>query len=481
MVIGFMEKAEALGEIVGRDHVRTDPADVVKYAVDGKIPGAVVFPKDTRQVSEAIKFANRENLAVVPWGSGTKISTGSPPERLDLVLCTSRLNHMPDVDTANLTITVEAGVKFRDIQARLATEEDRCYLPLDSMDTEADEFICSERSNSGCFLPLDPPFGTRATIGGILAADSTGPRRLLYGRPRDMVLGVRFVTPGGEIVGSGGKTVKNVSGYDISKLMIGSTGSLGILCEMTLRLLPLPERMETLLMAFNSLENASAAADSIFETSYLPAAVDVISGNTAHFLPFAGSSIPRGAFLVATALESFDEAVDRMKSGVIEIAKTAGCRETVDLLDEDHQRFWLALGNLRGTAGDRAPGSVAVKLNFQLSDWKNILRYADEILASSGISHTLQCHAGSGICLIHMFLTGDQESASEKAVSAVGTLLDRAVEANGNLMVQDAPPELKPKLPIWGAPRTDFPVLTRIKNRLDPSGIMSPGRFVGQL
>ena len=475
----FMDKADALAEIVGRDHLKTDPDALGPYAVDAKVPKAVVFPKDTRQVAEVIRLANREKLTVVPRGSGTKIGAGNPPRGLDLVVCTSRLNHMPDVDTANLTVTVEAGVKFRDIQARLATQEDRCYLPLDSLRAGSDEFICSERSNSGCFLPIDPPFCARATIGGILASDSAGPRRLLYGRPRDLLLGVRFVTPGGEIVGSGGKTVKNVSGYDISKLMIGSAGSLGILCEMTLRLLPLPERMETLIMAFDALDNACAGAGEILETNYLPAAVDVLSGNTADYLHSVGATVPRGAFLVATALESFDEAVDRMKTGVHEIGKNAGAKAIVQLCDQDHQRFWLALGGLRTVVAERTPGLVSLKLNFQLSGWKDTLDYADKLLASTGIAGALQCHAGCGICLIHMTVAENGGSGSEKMVSAVGELLNRMVEAGGNLVVQAAPPTLKPRLPVWGAPRGDFPIMARIKNRLDPEGIMSPGRFVG--
>ena len=118
--------------------------------------------------------------------------------------------------------------------------------------TEADEVICSERSHSGCFLPMDPSCSNTATIGGIVATNSSGPRRLLYTQIRDMILGVRVVTPNGKIAGAGGKTVKNVSGYDISKFMVGSMGSIGILCEMTFKLLPLPEKMETLLVSFDS-------------------------------------------------------------------------------------------------------------------------------------------------------------------------------------------------------------------------------------
>ncbi len=168
----------------------------------------MVFPKDTEQVSEVVQLANRENMVIIPCGSRTKMAMGNPPARLDVVLCTSRMNHMIDVDTSNLTITVESGVKFRDIQARLATQEDRCYLPLDDLITEADEVICSDRSHSGCFLPIDPSYADSATIGGIIAVNASGSRRLLYGNIRDSILGVRMVAPTGEILGSGGKTVK---------------------------------------------------------------------------------------------------------------------------------------------------------------------------------------------------------------------------------------------------------------------------------
>jgi FAD/FMN-containing dehydrogenase len=197
---------DELTAIVGLESVLTEADALSEYRVDEVAPKVVVLPRDTNQVAQVVQVSKREKLAVVPWGNGTKMAMGNPPERLDLVVCTSRMNHIKDVDTANLTITVEAGVKFRDIQARLATQEDRCYLPLEDLVTEGDETICSDRSHSGCFLPIDPPHANAATIGGIVSANTAGARRLLYRLPRDSVLGVRFVTPGGEICGSGGKT-----------------------------------------------------------------------------------------------------------------------------------------------------------------------------------------------------------------------------------------------------------------------------------
>ncbi len=472
---------DKLKEICGPECVKTDSQALLQYAVDGIVPQAVVFPKDTGQVSEIVKYADRQNLAIIPWGSGTKICAGHLPKRHDLVVCTSHLNHMKDVDSDNLTITVEAGVKFRDIQARLATEEDRCYLPLENIAEASDTIICSDRSHSGCFLPLDPSFSAKATIGGILASNSTGPRRLLYGTPRDLVLGTRFVAPDGQIIGTGGKTVKNVSGYDISKLMIGSAGSLGILCEMTLRLLPLPERMETLILAFDTFDNASAFVDQVFKSQLLPAAVEVMNHSTFAAAKPQDSQMGKSDYLVAVALESFQEAVERMHHEMLNVAQSAGFQTKEVLSEDEHRIFWLNLGDQQAVCGDQYTTSIGVKLNYQFSAWKDIIKGADTILDSYNIEHAVMCHAGSGVCHLNLMMDESDADFSRNAVAAIGELLETVCQANGNLVIQEAPAELKPKLPIWGAMRQDLPVIKRIKSQLDPSGIMSPGRFVANL
>jgi FAD/FMN-containing dehydrogenase len=398
-VADFKEIIERLTDIVGQEFIKTRPEVIRDYAVDEMIPKAVIFPRNTQEISEVVKFANREDLAIVPWGSGSKMSLGNPPERLDLVICTSRMNHMLDVDTSNLTITVEAGVKFRDIQARLATEEDRCYLPLEDLATEAEEVICSDRSHSGCFLPIDPSCSNTATIGGVVATNSAGPRRLLYNLPRDMILGVRVVAPNGEIAGAGGKTVKNVSGYDISKLMVGSMGSLGILCEMTFKLLPLPEKMETLLLSFDSFSDASDLANRIFETTLLPAAVEVM--NSTSFANLRMDDIPEfdpDKYVVAVAFEAFQEAVERMVTDIKDMAMTFGVKNHANIKDHAHLRFWLAVSDLDPTLVEKFPGLIKAKLNYRISEWKDIFEFAHKALAQNGIEHAIpdQPAYGSG-------------------------------------------------------------------------------------
>ena len=468
---------EELAGICGVDRIRTGPDETVQYAVDGMVPKAVLFPKNIKMTAALVRCALRNDLALVPWGKGTKIAMGNPPKRLDLVLCTARMNHMLDVDPANLTITVEAGVRFRDLQARLATEENRCYLALEALEAEAGEFVCSERSHSGCFLPLDPPFSEKATMGGIMATNSSGPRRLLYGLPRDLLLGVRFVTPGGEIIGAGGKTVKNVSGYDISKLMIGAMGSLGILCEMTLKLLPLPERMETLLFSFESFTDASAFASAVFGTKLLPAALEVADRAVLEHMDLRSSEgLAAGPYVAIAALEAFDEAVARMKRELQTMARHFRATGHTLIHEDKHSLFWMALGQLQSSLLRRCHRLVALRLSYPLSSWKTIFEFSERTLSQKGLKHALLCHSGSGVSLVHILLEAE-EDRNASVIEAVGTLLAQCRAQGGNLLVERAPVDLKSDLPLWGEPGSDRSLMKRIRCEMDPSGLINPGRF----
>jgi FAD/FMN-containing dehydrogenase len=454
--------ATELTEIMGQGFVKTDPSEIVRFSIDGLTPKAVVYPKNTQQVSDIVKYANGKKLAIVPWGSGSKITMGNPPTRLDMVLCMERMNHMKDVDVSNLTVTVEAGVRFIDIQARLATEDDRCYLPLEDLITDGSEMICSDRSHSGCFLPIDAPCPADATIGGIIAANSSGPRRLLYTLPRDLILGIRFVAANGDIIGSGGKTVKNVSGYNISKLMVGSAGSLGILCEMTLRLLPLPEAMGTLLFSFGAFADASDFIHRIFDTQLLPAAVEIMNGNAFDKLEHnAFSGFKSDAFVVAVALEAFQEAVDRMRNEIKKMASETNSTGQAVLPETEHGPFWLAVGDLNPATAKNHPDVLTAQLNYSVAAWKEVIEYTQGALAENGIDYTLLAHAGSGVCLINLLINGDDSRS--KAAEAVCNLLKRCRKSDGNLVVRRAPVAMKSELPIWGEAGSDHVIMKRIK------------------
>jgi glycolate oxidase FAD binding subunit len=481
-VADFKEIVERLTDIVGQEYIKTGLEVIKDYAIDEMIPEAVVFPGSTKEVSGVIKLANRENLAIVPRGSGTKMSLGNPPKRLDLVVCTSRMNHMIDVDTSNLTITVEAGVKFRDIQARLATQEDRCYLPLDDLTTVADEVICSDRSHSGCFLPMDPSHANEATIGGIIATNSSGPRRLLYRLPRDSIIGVRMVAPTGEILGSGGKTVKNVSGYDVSKLAVGSMGSLGIVCEMTFRLLPLPEKMETLLVSFGSFSDASAFVEGLFETTLLPASVDVMNRGAYSHLRMDGiPDFGPAGYVSAIALEGFEPAVERMRNEIAGMAEANGAGSVAGIHEERHLLFWLAVSGLEQDLVEKAPGHIRARINYPISEWRGVVGFAEAAFSDADLDYTIQAHAGSGICLTNLLVDKEDSEGINTTVTALESLLGHCRRVGGNLVIERAPAGVKRRLKVWGEAGSDFVVMKRVKDQIDPAGVMSPGRFIGGL
>lgn len=475
-----VSRLESLKEILEADFVKNDPETLSAHAVDGLTPRAVVFPESLEQISELVKLAQDEKWALLPWGNGSKIGVGNVSSRLDLVICTTRLNKIIDMDTANLTVTAQAGVKFRDLQIALAGEENRCYLPYEDSTAVSDHLVCSDRDNKGCFIPMMPPYSNSATLGGIVASNSSGPTRLLYGLPRDMVLGVRYVAPNGEIIGLGGKTVKNVSGYDMCKLMIGSRGSLGILGEMTLRLLPLPERLGTCLLSFATLERASGFVDRILETSLLPSAVELLNWWTNELLgPEAATEMGNNGYMVAVALEGFEEAVGRMASEIKETALASGAEKNVYLQDDAHPIFWDAYSNFVPRLSVRYPEMVSIKLNYPISKYLQVMGLVESLALEHKLEHAIQAHAGSGVALVHFLSdTGDAKNA-DRIVTGLEKLLEECQSVGGNLVVECAGADLKRRLPVWGAPRQDLVIMKRIKQQMDPSGLFSPGRFVG--
>ena len=468
---------KALKDIAGADGVVTEPESLSRYAVDEVQPWVAVFPGSVEEVSKVVRLAGKENLAMVPRGFGTKMAKGNPPSRLDMVLCTERLNRVVDMDTANLTVTAQAGVPFKELQAALRGEENRCYLPLEDPVTVSEEEICSDRENMGCFIPLLPPFSSASSLGGIIAANSSGPTRLLYGLPRDMVLGVRFVAPNGDIIGMGGKTVKNVSGYDVSKLMIGSHGSLGVLCEMTFRLLPLPEKENTVLLFFKGLSEASELTNRIFDSPLLPAAVEIMNHGAFPFLPAEG--MRKGGFAVAVAMEGIEETVDRMANEVTAMGSELGAAENRGFQGENHYGFWNTYSNLQAVLGERNPDFLSVRLNYPISRYAEVLDCSASAASNHALDSVLLSHAGSGVTFVHIMVS--QSNATEPVISFLEQLKERCESLGGHMVLDRATPFWKKQWPAWGNVRGDFALMKRIKEQMDPLGLFSPGRFVGDI
>src|SRR5579859_2731137 len=244
-----------LGDIVGAANVTDEPARLAAYEVDGVRPSAAARPGTAEEVAELVKLAVAEKLAVIPMGARTKLGIGMPPARYDLAIDMTRLDRVISYDPGDLTLSVETGIPLAKLAATL---------------TEHKQFV-----------PLAVPFYERATIGGTLASGVDSPLRQMYGTARDFVLGMEFVTGDGALAKSGGRVVKNVSGYDLHKLMLGAIGSLGIITRINFKTFPLPAETRGWLAVFSRHEDAFAFAQSIRKSPLAPHTLDIFDERAA--------------------------------------------------------------------------------------------------------------------------------------------------------------------------------------------------------
>jgi glycolate oxidase FAD binding subunit len=429
--------------IVGEANVINDPDRLTAYAVDGMAPRAVVSPGSVEEVSKLLATATAEKLGVVPRGNGTKMAGGGIPRRLDVVLSLLRINRITEHDVPNLSLSAEAGITLAEVQKKLAG------------------------TGKGSFLPMDPSYTEKATIGGIIATNGSGPRRYLYNSARDLLLGLKAVLPNGDIVAFGGKTVKNVSGYDMTKLMVGSWGALGVITEITAKLLPLPEASATLLASFDNLAKAGSLTRKILHSVLLPSAMELMDEKA------AGRLGEKGRYLVAFSLEGVGEAVERQVKEIGETAKGEGAVGSKILKGEDDRAFWIRVRDFALASA----ASVILKSNFAIAGQSEILGNYEKWARAAGIECAFIGHAGNGI--LTSYILGDGTAQMGALVDLIDRFTAEAAKHDGNLIVEAASRALKEKVGVWGQPRNDTVVMRRLKEKIDPAGILNPGRFVG--
>ena len=442
-----------LKEIVGEAHIIQDPDKLKDCALDGKKPKIIVSPGTIDEVSKVVAFANDQHLAIIPRGNGTKMGMGGIPKKIDIALSTSRLNRVTDRDCENLTLSAQGGITLNEVQKSLA------------------------KVGKGYFLPLDPPFTEKATLGGIVATNSSGPKRLLYGTARDLIIGTKAVFPNGDLVISGGKTVKNVSGYDMCKLLIGSYGTLGIICEITFKLLPLPEKEATLLLSFAKLEEADGFARELRGSQLIPSSTEILNATAIEKMKYPMP--PNGNYVVAIGVEGVAESIDRQISQLGEMGKKHGVLEAVTLDLEKHQTFWIAIRDISYGLIEDNSNLISLKASFLLSKSGEMLGNYEKMAREFGIDCALICHSGNGILYSYLLPAKNFRSKIESFVELIGKLTSEAVKNGGSLVVESSPLLIKKKVDVWGQSRSDYLIVHRLKEQIDPTGILNIGRFVG--
>ena len=435
---------DALRTIVGPAHVLTG-ADCGPYVLDGRAPKAVVLPGSKEEVAAVLVAAGEADLPVTPWGGGTKMGIGAPPQRLGLVLGLKRLNRLLEHEPGDLTATVQAGMTVGALQRELGTR--------------------------GQWLSLDPPHADEATLGGIVSSNAAGPRRHLYGACRDLVIGLTVVTAAGTLVKGGGKVVKNVAGYDLPKLFVGAFGTLGVIVEATVKLRPRPDADRMVVARFASLKEAGSAARAVMGSDLLPSALDLVDGETLRALELGG---PDGAAL----LIGVDGIAEQVHWQCTEVERMLRLQGLVDarVLDADaRDAAWRARGGLgRGAFPETAAVMRWVVLPAQVAD---VMEQGMGVALRAGLPVALAAHAGVGV--VEAVLAGGEGADATKVSDVLIEWRTLVRAAGGQALVESAPLAIKERVPVWDDLGPALRIMQRIKSQLDPSGLLNPGRFAG--
>jgi len=392
-------------------------------AVDGLSPRSIVELASIDELAAALREANECGDAVIPWGAGRHMSLGNIPARYDVALRTAKLNRVLEYEPADLTITVEAGITIGRLQTVLA-----------------------ER---GQFLPIDAP--AHATVGGVLSAGVSGASRHAYGLPRDWLIGCRLALADGTIVKAGGRVVKNVAGYDMQKLAVGSLGTLAVIVEATFKVAPLSVSQETLLATFDSIGAAAQATRGADERSL------ALRGITL--------SLSEGVATAAFWLSGPSAAVERTRRELSEIC--AGAKK--ERLDGDaSQRWWTDVGAGLDPPSAPAGDDVAVRISMRPSQIAGFIAAAQR--NAPPFFADVLAYPTTGLVLARVDATAvDRIADARRFVEAAG----------GSLVILAAPVNLKQRIDVWGSAGSALPLIRNLKEQFDPRSTLNPGRYIG--
>ncbi len=492
-----LAKLEAL---VDAGNCFTDAESLARCTIDGCAPRACLHAITVEQVVEVVRFAAAESLAVIPYGNFQQMGLGAPPTRYDIALRV-RLDRVISYDPRDLTLSVEAGIPLNTLNRQLR-----------------------ERRQ---FLPLDSHFIGFATIGGILATNSSGPLRHAFGTARDFLLGLEFVTGEGVRTKSGGRVVKSVAGYDIHKLMIGSLGTLGIITSANFRTFPLPPVTATYLLRFTTLDDALAFRGAMAASSLQPRALDILSPEAARLLnsiapagarelskeeivqfmeqeskarrergepesfsmtlraPSPGFSEKEWTVLVGTG--GNEQVVERHRRELAPMADAARStafvqarppREPFARLAEDDCMEWSYVRTFSSVAFHLKPAAAVMKTNVLPGQFSEFLKAVRGIAEQHALTSAALLRA-AGVVYLALVPSSPEAGAQKHLAQACTGIFSAAQRAGGSAVIEFCPAALKRAVSVWGPPRADLPLMRNLKNEFDPRGILSPGRFYG--
>lgn len=438
--------------------ILTEKADLMSYSYDASfgtyMPEFVVQPLSTEEVASVLKLANVHKIPVYPRGQGTSLSGGPLPVRGGIVLDLSQWTSKLEIDAENMLAIVSPGVTAQAIN--------------------------NAALQHGFIYPPDPSSMNIATIGGNLAENSGGPKGLKYGVTKDYVIGLEVVTPEGEIIRTGGKTMKNVTGYDLTKLIVGSEGTLGVITEAILRLYPKPQATKTLMALFDDIVDAGRAISNILSAGIIPAKLEIMDKASVEAVEaYRPSGLPTNIdALILIELDGHPEAINDEISRVNDVCIKENARKVqIAQTNEDAARLWQARKLVSPAIVRIKPTKISEDATVPRSKIPEMFERLKQIRQKYNVDLVVFGHAGDGN--LHPNIIADERDAEEmqRVEKAVEEIFQAAIELGGTLSGEHGIGILKAPFMEMELGAVGVDMMKRIKRAWDPNDILNPGKI----
>jgi glycolate oxidase len=451
---------DGLARICGKKNVLCTPEDLAVYSYDGTfaegLPDVVVLPQTTEQAAEIVRMAAETRIPLVARGMGSGLAAGSIPVcGGGIVICFTRMNRILEIDTANAAVRAQAGVITADLQA--------------------------EVEKHGLFYPPDPSSIRHSTIGGNIACNAGGPRCLKYGVTGNYVLGLTVILADGRILKTGGKPIKDVTGYNLTGLFTASEGTLGVITEALLRLVARPRFVKTALVEFISLADASRSVNAILAEGIVPATLELMDQTAITCIEEAmhlGLCTDVAASLIVETDGSDEEATVREIEAAGRICKENGARSVKVARDEaERSGLWKARRSISPSLARKAPNKLGEDITVPRSAIPEVVQRLRGISSKYGLPVVIFGHAGDGNLHPNILFDKRKSEEWEKVERMVGEIFEAALALGGTLSGEHGVGVLKRPYFEQAMGPVSVDVQRRIKQALDPLNILNPGKM----
>ncbi|WP_003542234.1 FAD-binding oxidoreductase [Desulfotomaculum nigrificans] len=449
-----------LEQYVGKNNLLTTLEKRFSYTYDASplklavadLPGVVVFPENTEQVSKVLRLANEKKIPVIVRGAGTNVSGGALSIEDCIVLCLNRMNRIIELDQKNSLAIVEPGVINGELQR--------------------------EAAKLGLFYPPDPQSSEFSTIGGNVAENAGGPRCVKYGVTRDYILGLEVVLPNGDIINTGAKTIKNVTGYDLTRLFVGSEGTLGVITKIILKLIPKPEATKLALAVFPTMEAAADTVARISASGIVPAMMEFLDNiYIRNIEEYAHVGFPKdaGAVLIL-AVDGDEEILDKSLQRIAEICRAAGAMQIqVAHTTKENNELMRARQAAFASMSRLNPTIIGEDFTVPRSNIPKMVAKIQEIAQKHGVIIATVGHAGDGN--LHATFSCDERNEDEmkRVEAAIDDLVDATLALDGVISGEHGIGRFKAKYMEKQFDPAQLALMKSIKNLFDPNNILNPG------